>query len=138
MECLHAWFWRPNEYCWCWSVDLFYRTESNGICGFSYLWRFYGLPVFCLGDLPQCSPRTTSLWQKIDHIGIYFLIAGTYTPVTLTILKDSSGLYLLAGVWSIAFLGMVYKIFLLGSSEIFLSSFIWLWVGWSFSILKMW
>lgn len=70
-----------------------------------------------------------AFWQKIDHIGIYFLIAGTYTPVTLTILKDSSGVYLLAGVWSIALLGTLYKIFLINRFQNF-SLFLYLAMGW--------
>ena len=70
-----------------------------------------------------------AFWQKIDHVGIYFLIAGTYTPVTLTILKDSSGVYLLAGVWSIALLGTLYKIFLINRFQNF-SLFLYLAMGW--------
>ena len=74
-------------------------------------------------------PKQQAFWQKIDHIGIYFLIAGTYTPVTLTILKDSSGLYLLAGVWSIALIGTLYKIFMIGRFKNF-SLFLYLAMGW--------
>ena len=52
-----------------------------------------------------------------------------YTPVTLTILKDSSGLYLLAGVWSIALIGTLYKIFMIGRFKNF-SLFLYLAMGW--------
>ena len=68
-------------------------------------------------------------WQKIDHIGIFFLIAGTYTPVTLTVLYATSGLYLFAGVWSIALFGVVYKLFLIGRFKNF-SLFLYLAMGW--------
>ena len=75
------------------------------------------------------TPQYQAFWQKIDHIGIYFLIAGTYTPVTLTILKDSSGWYLLAGVWSIALFGTFYKVFLINRFHNF-SLFLYLAMGW--------
>lgn len=74
-------------------------------------------------------PQRQALWQKIDHIGIYFLIAGTYTPVTLTILKDSSGYFLLIGVWTLALLGTLYKIFFIGRFQNF-SLFLYLAMGW--------
>lgn len=75
------------------------------------------------------SPKRQAFWQKVDHIGIYFLIAGTYTPVALTILKDSSGLYLLSGVWLIALVGTVYKIFLIHRFQN-LSLILYLAMGW--------
>jgi len=68
-------------------------------------------------------------WQKIDHIGIYFLIAGSYTPVTLTILNDTSGPYLLVAVWSIALLGLIYKLYFIGRFQN-LSLFLYLAMGW--------
>ena len=84
------------------------------IYGFSMVFLFSASAIYH-GVLP----KQQAFWQKIDHIGIYFLIAGTYTPVTLTILKDSSGLYLLAGVWSIALIGTLYKIFMIGRFKYF-------------------
>ena len=52
-----------------------------------------------------------SVWQRVDHIAIYFLIAGSYTPVGLTVLFDSSGPVLIAAVWGLAAFGLVYKLF---------------------------
>jgi len=94
------------------------------IYGFSMVFLFSASAIYH-GVLP----RQQAFWQKIDHIGIYFLIAGTYTPVTLTILKDSSGLYLLAGVWGIALIGTLYKIFMIGRFKNF-SLFLYLAMGW--------
>lgn len=94
------------------------------IYGFSMVFLFSASAIYH-GVLP----RQQAFWQKIDHIGIYFLIAGTYTPVTLTILKDSSGLYLLAGVWGIALVGILYKIFMIGRFKNF-SLFLYLAMGW--------
>ena len=69
------------------------------------------------------------VWRKIDHIAILFLIAGTYTPVTLTVLFESSGLWMLIAIWSIAFIGLVFKLFYTGRFEI-LSLVIYLGMGW--------
>ena len=52
-----------------------------------------------------------SYWQRVDHIAIYFLIAGSYTPVGLTVLYDSNGPILITAVWGLAALGLVYKLF---------------------------
>ena len=68
-------------------------------------------------------------WRKIDHIAILFLIAGTYTPVTLTLLYETSGVWILTGVWSIAAVGFVFKIFYTGRFEI-LSLIMYLGMGW--------
>ncbi|MDG2372448.1 MAG: hemolysin III family protein [Flavobacteriaceae bacterium] len=70
-----------------------------------------------------------AFWQKIDHIGIYFLIAGTYTPVTLTILKDSSGNIILFSVWTIAFIGIIYKLLYINKFQNF-SLILYLSMGW--------
>ena len=75
------------------------------------------------------SSKGQAFWRKIDHIGIYFLIAGSYTPVTLTILKDTSGPYLLLAVWGIAFLGLFYKLYYIGRYQNF-SLFLYLAMGW--------
>lgn len=52
-----------------------------------------------------------AFWQKVDHIAIYFLIAGSYTPVGLTVLYNTSGLYLIILVWALALVGLLYKLF---------------------------
>lgn len=52
------------------------------------------------------------LWRlrTLDHIAIYFLIAGTYTPVAVVTLQDSGGPTLLAASWAIAAIGIPFKI----------------------------
>jgi len=49
--------------------------------------------------------------QRLDHISIYFLIAGSYTPGLLLKLNYSLGSEMLYVIWGIAFLGTVQKIF---------------------------
>jgi hemolysin III len=48
--------------------------------------------------------------RMLDHIAIYFLIAGTYTPVAAITLRDSGGPALLAASWAIAAAGVPFKI----------------------------
>ncbi|NER18642.1 PAQR family membrane homeostasis protein TrhA [Spongiivirga citrea] len=55
--------------------------------------------------------------RKLDHISIYFLIAGTYTPVCLISLIDNKGWLLFYIVWGITAFGTVLKIFFTGKFE---------------------
>ena len=68
-------------------------------------------------------------FRIIDHISIYLLIAGTYTPVTLITLADSRGWILFWVVWSIAVFGLILKLFFTGKFEIF-STLLYLVMGW--------
>ncbi len=53
-------------------------------------------------------PSLDWLFQRLDHAAIYLKIAGTYTPFTLI---TGQGLWLLAGLWGAAALGVALKIF---------------------------
>lgn len=55
-------------------------------------------------------PKVVAILRKIDHMMIYVLIAGTYTPICLTVLKGKLGLGLLITIWSLALLGMALKL----------------------------
>ncbi len=56
-------------------------------------------------------PRLRPFLRKVDHACIYLLIAGTYTPFVLVSMRNPAGLTILAVVWGIAILGIVYKFF---------------------------
>lgn len=68
-------------------------------------------------------------FRIVDHISIYFLIAGTYTPVLLISLEQSLGWTLFWIVWGIAAFGVVLKLFFTGKFEIF-STILYLVMGW--------
>jgi len=68
-------------------------------------------------------------FRIIDHISIYILIAGTYTPVLLISLHDSLGWPLFWVVWGIAAFGVVLKVFFTGKLETF-SVLLYLAMGW--------
>lgn len=68
-------------------------------------------------------------FRVLDHISIYLLIAGTYSPVCLILLEQSKGWLLFWMVWGIAALGLVLKIFFTGKFEVF-SLALYLVMGW--------
>lgn len=57
--------------------------------------------------LPQC--RGKRVFQILDHSAIYVLIAGTYTPFLLGVLRGATGWTLFGLVWGIAVIGTVLK-----------------------------
>jgi len=73
--------------------------------------------------------RETTVLKKIDHMMIFVLIAGTYTPICLISLRGVQGWALFGCVWGIALLGMLMKIFWINAPRWF-STIIYLAMGW--------
>lgn len=69
------------------------------------------------------------LFRKFDHMSIYLLIAGTYTPFCLTVLNNWIGWTLFGIVWGCAILGIVLKAFFTGKKEL-LSTILYVLMGW--------
>ncbi len=69
------------------------------------------------------------LFRKFDHMSIYLLIAGTYTPFCLTVLNNWIGWTLFGIVWGSAILGIVLKAFFTGRKEL-LSTILYVLMGW--------
>jgi hemolysin III len=63
-------------------------------------------------------PSVKRKLRIFDHIGIYLLIAGTYTPFMLAGLRGPLGWWMLAVIWGMAFFGILWKIFFLGKFEV--------------------
>ena len=94
----------------------------------------YGFSIIILFTASSAYHAITNydLKQKfriVDHISIYLLIAGTYTPVLLIALPNSLGWPLFYAVWGIAFFGVILKLFFTGRFEIF-STLLYLVMGW--------
>jgi len=68
-------------------------------------------------------------FQVLDHISIYYLILGSYAPVCLITLYDSSGIYIFLAVLVLAFVGTLKKLFFTGKFE-FMSLLLYLAMGW--------
>jgi len=75
------------------------------------------------------NPEIKKLLRKVDHMAIFVLIAGTYTPFCTIALTAESGLPLLVIVWSLAGAGIAVKIFFTGKFE-FLSLVLYIAMGW--------
>lgn len=75
------------------------------------------------------SGRLLCAFKKLDHMMIFILIAGTYTPVCLITLKGTVGFLLLAAVWGIALTGILIKAFWIYCPKWF-SSILYISMGW--------
>jgi hemolysin III len=74
-------------------------------------------------------PQFKKILRTVDHCAIYLLIAGSYTPFTMLLLADIWGWTLFSIVWSLAGLGILFKIFLKHRFKIFSTS-LYLFMGW--------
>ena len=68
------------------------------------------------------------IFEILDHISIYFLISGTYTPFLLIYMNNAFGITLLAVLWGLTALGIVFKIFFTGKWNI-ISTFVYIAMG---------
>ena len=95
----------------------------------------YGLSMICLytaSTLYHCVNTTIPgriALRKYDHCSIYLLIAGSYTPICATVLRDDGGIPLLAVIWGLALAGIVLTIAKLDIPR-WLTSLIYLFMGW--------
>jgi hemolysin III len=71
----------------------------------------YGVSLFLLYSLStlyhSLRGRAKEIFRKLDHVAIYLLIAGTYTPFTLVTLRGAWGWTLFAIIWGLAILGII-------------------------------
>lgn len=76
------------------------------------------------------SEKINTVLKKIDHMMISVLIAGSYTPICLLVLKGRLGLILLALVWSFAIIGILIKAFWVYCPK-WVSSVLYIGMGWT-------
>jgi len=94
----------------------------------------YGLSIILLFLASTCyhaikDRKLKHYFRVADHISIYLLIAGTYTPVLLIAIPNSLGWTLFWVVWGIAAFGLILKLFFTGRFDN-LSTFLYLAMGW--------
>lgn len=85
--------------------------------------------VSALYHASTLSERGLGHFQRIDHVMIYVLIAGTYTPICLVVLRGPLGIWLLVAVWTLAALGVFQKIIWMHAPR-WLSTALYLGMGW--------
>ena len=76
------------------------------------------------------SAKINTILKKWDHMMISVLIAGSYTPICLLVLKGKTGLILLAIVWSFAIVGILIKAFWVYCPK-WISSILYIGMGWT-------
>lgn len=76
------------------------------------------------------NPKVKKHLKKCDHIAIYYLIAGTYTPFLLTLLRGPLGWTLFGIIWGLAILGTVLKLILPPNGTKLWSVGLYLCMGW--------
>ena len=76
------------------------------------------------------SAKVNTVLKKIDHMMISVLIAGSYTPVCLIVLKGKTGIILLSIVWAIAIAGILIKAFWVYCPK-WVSSVLYIGMGWT-------
>ena len=75
------------------------------------------------------NPRVKKVFQVLDHCSIYLLIAGTYTPITLTVMRGAWGWTLFGLIWGLAITGIVLKVAFIGRFKAF-SVALYIAMGW--------
>ena len=76
------------------------------------------------------SAKVNTVLKKVDHMMISVLIAGSYTPVCLIVLKGKTGIILLSIVWAIAVAGILIKAFWVYCPK-WVSSVLYIGMGWT-------
>lgn len=80
------------------------------------------------------SPRVKAVFRRMDHSFIFLFIAGTYTPLVLSMLHGRDRVLLLSLIWGCAAVGMLFRIFWLSAPRLlYVALYIgmgWLAVGW--------
>lgn len=107
---------------------------SSGGSEFTAMLIFIGSMILLYGASTMyhsvnLTGKKLRIFRKLDHMMIFVLIAGSYTPVCLIVLGGKLGYTLLAVVWGIALAGMLIKAFWITCPKWF-SSVIYIAMGW--------
>jgi len=70
-----------------------------------------------------------SFWRKLDHTAIFFLIAGTYTPICFLYLEGNMKWGILIAQWSLVISGTIFKLYFVNAPRI-IGTLIYLLMGW--------
>lgn len=114
------------------AVLIYVAIEKGGF------WRITSFTIYgvTLLTLYTCSTlyhsfrgKWKNIFRKLDHISIYLLIAGTYTPFTLITLRGDIGWIIFGIVWGLAVIGIIIDLLHKAGNRI-LQVFIYLGMGW--------
>ena len=114
---------------------LIYRGAVSGTAWHVVSFTVFGVSLIVLYTASTLyhglalSPRAKLAFRRLDHMMIFVLIAGTYTPFCLVPLRGSWGWPLFGVIWGCAALGMIVKIFWMNAPR-WLSLGLYLLMGW--------
>ncbi len=103
----------------------FWYVASSVLYGLSLIVLYAASTVYH----SETSPEAKRILQIVDHCCIYVLIAGSYTPFTLIVLREGIGQNLFYFVWAFAFIGIVLKL-IFGKKYPVISVLSYLVMGW--------
>ena len=106
-----------------------WRTTSFAIYGSSLILLYTASTLY---HSLRVRPRVLKILKQFDHMAIFALIAGTYTPITLVTLqgdKAAWGWSIFGIIWCFALLGLVFKLLWLGAPR-WLYTALYLLMGW--------
>ncbi|MHB8158284.1 MAG: PAQR family membrane homeostasis protein TrhA [Desulfocucumaceae bacterium] len=114
-------------------VFLIIETGSNlsklvvmTVYGVSVIFLYGGSSLY---HWVRTTPRRTLILRKMDHVAIYLLIAGSYTPVFYYGLSGAWRWTMLSAVWLLAFIGILLKIWLINAPR-YISAAFYVTLGW--------
>jgi hemolysin III len=100
------------------TILLIYRAAIQGNAWHVVSFSIYGISLITLWTIStlyhslNVSNKTNRTLEQLDHAMIYFLIAGTYTPICLIVLGGGWGWSLFGITWTLAITGIVLKLVL--------------------------
>ena len=86
--------------------------------------------ISALYHQPTWQPQHRKWMRRLDHAAIFFLIAGTYTPICLLALPDAKGEKLLLTVWTGALLGVAQSLMWVTAPKVLVTG-LYLVLGWA-------
>lgn len=104
-----------------------WHTLSFSLFGISLVLLYTASTIYHIVEKPK---NISVILRRIDHMMIFILIAGTYTPICLVPLRNGFGFTLLTIIWCIAVAGVVMKIFWISAPRWFTSA-IYIVMGWT-------
>lgn len=93
-----------------WAGDV-YRIVSMSIYGASLVLLYLASTFYHSVQRPEIRQSIRDAFQTFDHVAIFILIAGTYTPLVLVKLRGHGGWTILIVVWTLAVVGSIVKAF---------------------------
>ena len=113
-------------------VLLYYDQSQTALSSYSILFFGFGLILLYAASTVYHFTSNFKLKEKfrvLDHISVFYLIAGSYAPVCLITLYEGKGVSLFLAIIIITLLGTAFKVFYTGKFEK-LSLLIYLAMGW--------